>query len=136
MITKERPETLHGSTRRIKTGCGNLYVTINEDSEGNTIEVFCKLGKTGGCGASQMEAMGRLISVSLRSGYDIDGIIKQLKGISCHQPMGLGPMKVSSCSDGVAQLLMAHKARKEVGNEKKDHQVADQSVPPGIPSKK
>lgn len=114
MTKKERPEVLRGATRKIKTGCGNLYITINEDENGAPIEIFCKLGKTGGCAASQLEAIGRLISMSLRSGYELDDMIKQLTGIACHQPVGFGTNKVSSCADGVAKCLQAYVAAKPV----------------------
>jgi ribonucleoside-diphosphate reductase alpha chain len=105
MTKRERPEVLTGTTRKIKTGCGSLYVTCNVDENGHPIEVFCKLGKTGGCAASQLEAMGRLISIGLRSGYGLEDMVKQLTGISCHQPSGFGPALVRSCSDGVAKIL-------------------------------
>jgi len=105
MIKRERPDVLHGMTRKIKTGCGNLYVTINEDESGNPIEVFCKLGKTGGCAASQLEAVGRLISMALRGGSSFEDLLQHLVGISCHTPTGFGVTKVTSCSDGVARCL-------------------------------
>jgi ribonucleoside-diphosphate reductase alpha chain len=101
---KARSDVLTGKTKRIKTGCGNLYVTVNSN-EGTPIEVFCKLGKAGGCGASQMEAIGRLISAALREGLEMSTIVKHLLGISCHKSYGYGVNKVLSCSDGVAQIL-------------------------------
>ena len=113
MTKKERPEILQGFTRKIKTGCGNLYITINEDEEGNPVEVFCKLGKTGGCAASQLESVGRLISMSFRSGYDIDDMIQQLSGIACHTPYGYGVNRVTSCSDGVARCLRTYSESKK-----------------------
>jgi hypothetical protein len=58
---ENRPETLTGFTKKIKTGCGNLYVTINEDEQGAIFELFARLGKVGGCTASQSEAIGRLV---------------------------------------------------------------------------
>ncbi|MGC9046100.1 MAG: vitamin B12-dependent ribonucleotide reductase, partial [Thermodesulfovibrio sp.] len=83
---RKRPEVLKGVTRLMKTGCGNLYVTINKDEESKPFEVFTNIGKAGGCAASQAEAIGRLISLALRSGIEPEEIIKQLKGISCHAP--------------------------------------------------
>jgi ribonucleoside-diphosphate reductase alpha chain len=87
------------------TGCGKLYVTINQDENGEPFEVFTSMGKAGGCAQSQCEAIGRLISLDLRSGGDIDLIIKQLKGISCHMKYGFGQNTVLSCSDAVGKAL-------------------------------
>ncbi len=102
---KERPEVMHGVTRIMKTGCGNLYVTINEDEEGNPFEVFTQMGKAGGCAASQAEAIGRLVSMAFRSNISVSEIVKQLKGISCHNK-GWGPGgPVLSCSDAIATAI-------------------------------
>ena len=70
-----------GVTRRIRTGEGTLYITINEDENG-LCEVFTTIGKAGGNAAAQSEAISRLISLSLRSGLDPKAIVRQLKGIS------------------------------------------------------
>lgn len=108
-----RPQVVMGSTRRIRTGCGNLYVILNVDEEGNLYEVFTRVGKAGGCAASQSEAMGRLITLLLRAKTPIETLVKQLRGISCHQPFGHGESKVLSCSDAVGKALSLH-SRKEV----------------------
>ena len=105
-MTKNRPTVVHGSTKRIQTGCGKLYVTLNRDDEENPIEVFIKLGKAGGCAASQTEALGRLISILLKHGVDISEVTRSLSGIGCHQPTFIGEGKrVLSCADAVAQAL-------------------------------
>lgn len=105
IIKTERPSILNGKTIVVTTGCGKLYVTINYNNNGNIIEVFTTIGKAGGCSKSQSEAIGRLITTSLKNNTNITSIIKQLKGISCHMPYGLGKNKVLSCSDGVAKAL-------------------------------
>ena len=102
---KERPAILIGKTTEITTGCGKMYVTINQDHEGNIFEVFTSIGKAGGCAQSQSEAIGRLISLNLRSGVEPEFIIKQLKGISCHMPYGFGAQRVLSCADAVGKAL-------------------------------
>ncbi|MDW7999131.1 MAG: TSCPD domain-containing protein, partial [Thermodesulfovibrio sp.] len=104
---RKRPEILSGVTRLMKTGCGNLYVTINKDKDGNLFEVFTNIGKAGGCAASQAEAIGRLISLALRSGIEPQEIVKQLKGISCHAPVWSGNGKITSCSDAIAKAIEA-----------------------------
>ena len=105
-MTKPRPAVVHGSTKKISTGCGKLYVTLNRDEEGTPIEVFVKLGKAGGCANSQTEALGRLISILLKHGVDISEVIKSLSGIGCHQPTFIGDgKKTLSCADAVAFAL-------------------------------
>jgi ribonucleoside-diphosphate reductase alpha chain len=87
IVPKKRPEVIKGTTRLTKTGCGNLYVTINEDENGYPFELFTSMGKAGGCAASQSEAIGRLVSLAFRSNIIPEEIVKQLKGISCHEPL-------------------------------------------------
>ena len=82
---RTRPTQTSGVTRRIRTGEGTLYITINEDENG-LCEVFTTIGKAGGNAAAQSEAISRLISLSLRSGLDPHAIVRQLKGISGPNP--------------------------------------------------
>lgn len=112
---RPRPVITKGATIKIKTGCGNLYVTINEDEFG-ICEVFSTLGKAGGCAASQTEAISRLISLALRSGVDIDSIIKQLKGIRCPNPTRTEEGEfILSCSDAIGKALEKYINIKEEG---------------------
>jgi len=104
LIERERPELVIGETRKMKTGCGSIYVTVNSDGTG-LFEVFVNMGKAGGCTSSQTEAVSRLISMALRAGVDPGTIIKHLKGIRCHKPIGFGPNRILSCADAVAQAL-------------------------------
>ncbi|HMK44352.1 MAG TPA: vitamin B12-dependent ribonucleotide reductase, partial [Dissulfurispiraceae bacterium] len=108
VIPKKRPAMIRGGTRLMKTGCGKLYVTINEDENGRPFEIFTNMGKAGGCASSQAEAIGRLISLGLRSDIETDEIVKQLKGISCHQPSWYEEGRVLSCSDAIAKALESY----------------------------
>ncbi len=104
LIPRARPSITKGRTIRMQTGCGYLYVTINEDEEG-LFEVFAQLGKGGGCAASQTEAISRLVSLALRSGVDTQSIIKQLKDIRCPSPIFVKGGKIFSCPDAIAKAI-------------------------------
>ncbi|UCF39634.1 MAG: vitamin B12-dependent ribonucleotide reductase [Gemmatimonadota bacterium] len=98
---RSRPELLRGTTRRIETPLGTLYVTITEDDLGQPFEMFMSLGKAGGALMADVEAIGRLISLALRSGIPIAEIHRQLRMISSDRAVGLGPNKVLSVPDAV-----------------------------------
>jgi len=123
IVPKERPEVIQGTTRLTKTGCGNLYVTINEDENGYPFELFTSMGKAGGCAASQSEAIGRLVSLAFRSNIVPEEIVKQLKGISCHEPAWHSGGRILSCSDAIAKALEKYHVEGERGNGD-EHKVA------------
>ncbi len=104
LTPRRRADVTRGTTRKMKTGCGDLYVTINEDEHG-LFEAFAQMGKAGGCAGSQNETTGRLISLAFRSGIDINSIIKQLSGIRCPSPFWYNGSQILSCSDAIAKAL-------------------------------
>ena len=101
---RNRPSITEGKTRRMRTGDGTLYVTVNEDENG-LCEVFTAIGKAGGTVAAQTEAISRLISLALRSGIDPNSIISQLKGISGPNPTWEDGQLILSTPDAIGRAL-------------------------------
>jgi len=99
-----RPIITNGVTRRIRTGEGSLYITINEDQEG-LCEVFTTIGKAGGNAAAQSEAISRLISLALRSGVNPNSVVRQLKGISGPNPTWEDGRLILSTPDAIGKAL-------------------------------
>ena len=116
---RERPKVLKGWTYQMQTGCGPLYVTVNEDTTG-LFELFTTMGKAGGCAASQSEAIGRMVSLAWRSGIQTRQVIKQLQGISCHSPSGFGENKILSCADAVARAIQSHMSANGGGHRQRE----------------
>lgn len=100
-----RPKTLEGKTVRVKTGCGNLYITVNSNGL-KPLEIFVRLGKAGGCSNSQNEALTRTISLGLKYGVPIKELVDELRGLQCPNP-SLYPEeeKTLSCADAIAKVL-------------------------------
>lgn len=101
---KKRPEVTTGFTQKVRTGCGNLYITVNYDENGKICEVFTNTGRAGGC-PSQSEATSRLVSIALRAGMDTKAIVEQLKGIRCASTIRQKGLKVLSCPDAIGRLI-------------------------------
>lgn len=95
---KKRDNILKGATVRSLTGCGKVYVTINRDCDNKVYELFAKLGKTGSCTCSQLEALARMITLVFRLDGDPAEIFKHLKGIKC-------PGDGTSCPEAIAQAI-------------------------------
>jgi len=110
---RQRPQALRGYTMKMMSPLGDLYVTINEDDQGRPFEVFCTLGKAGGAAMADAEAVGRLVSLALRSGIPIGRVKDQLRGISCDRAVGVGPNKVLSVPDAVGQAIERYLEEKE-----------------------
>jgi len=102
--TKSRPRTLIGSTTKMRTGLGNLYVTVNKDANDEIYEVFATTGKAGGNEAASTEAICRLISVAMQYGVPREEIISQLIGIQS-VPVWDNGVQVLSTADGIAKVL-------------------------------
>ena len=104
LVPRRRPTRVQGVTERIRTGHGNLYITINFDGTGRPFEVFTALGKAGGSDSAQLEAVARLVSMSLRAGVDPEEIVAQLRGIT-DEPVWDNGVLVRSAPDAIAHAL-------------------------------
>ena len=105
--TRARPREIHGVTERVRTGHGNMYITVNFDDQQQPFELFSTLGKAGGCDSAQLEAISRLVSLALRSGIDAQNIVDHLRGITCCPAWDEGTL-VRSAPDAVALALERH----------------------------
>ncbi len=100
---RPRPEVTEGMTKKFLIGgCGKLYVTVNKDEKG-ICEVFTNTGEEG-CSALT-EAIGRLISIGIRSGIALESIQKQLEGIRCITCIADSKTHVLSCPDAIAKAM-------------------------------
>lgn len=109
-MARKRPQILKGNTTKKQTGCGPMYITINDD-ENSIYELLASLGKGGGCASAQVEAICRMASLALRSGATPAQVVKQLSGINCPAPVVTETGKTYSCGDAIAQAIKQHMAQ-------------------------
>lgn len=107
---RPRPDVVVGTTEKIPTGLGDMYITINEDSHGMN-EIFVRVGKSGGEAAAMNEALGRLISIALRSHVEPKIIAKHLKGIRGSNPVWQNGELVLSCPDAIGKAISRYLER-------------------------
>lgn len=103
----KRPAVLEGFTEVIKTGYGNLYVTVNT-YQGKPFEVFVQIGKSGYTTMADGEAIGRLASLALRSGVSVEEVVDQLEGIGGALPIYVEGKLIMSIPDAIATVLKKH----------------------------
>lgn len=109
-----RPDKASGSTYRLVTPLGTAFITINEDEEGEPLEVFVNIGKAGSDIAALAEALGRMISTTLRFRSDLSPrerareIARQLCGIGGRRSVGFGPNKIQSLPDAIGVAISSH----------------------------
>jgi ribonucleoside-diphosphate reductase alpha chain len=111
---KLRPIKVEGATYKIATPLGNAFITVNHDLDGNPFEVFVGIGKAGSDVSAMAEAIGRMISVTFRSGSHMSAmdkakeVIEQLRDIGGGRSVGYGPNKVRSLPDAIAKAIVMH----------------------------
>ncbi len=129
-IPRERPRQTQGITERVRTGHGNMYVTVNLDGDGKPFEVFGTMGKAGGCDAALLEAVSRLVSLALRAGIDTSEVTRQLRGITCCPAWDDGTL-VRSGPDAVAIVL--DNLTEGLGGESGTPDGVQLTLPSGLP---
>ncbi len=117
---QKRPQTLEGYTDRIKTGMGSLYITVSE-FKGRPFELFATVGKSGKSTQAKTEAIGRLISLALRSGIEVGEIIDQISGIRGEHAVFQEGGLVYSIPDAIAKVLEKRYLPSGNGNGRKQY---------------
>jgi ribonucleoside-diphosphate reductase alpha chain len=97
----KRPLTLSGTTRKVATGCGNMYITINHSDNDGVIEVFATLGKAGGCAKCTLEAVTRCITLGLKYGIPLSEFANELLNCRCPSPA----LDNTSCIDAISKVF-------------------------------
>ncbi|NDD29076.1 MAG: adenosylcobalamin-dependent ribonucleoside-diphosphate reductase [Proteobacteria bacterium] len=106
-----RPRKADGSTWRVASPLGTCFITVNRDERGEPLEVFANVGKAGSDISAVSEAIGRLVSLVLRLPSPLSPaerlreIVSQMREIGGARPIGLGPNRVRSLPDAIAQVL-------------------------------
>ncbi len=105
LTEEERPFILNGTTIRMPTSQGKMYLTVNKDENGKIKEVFIDMGRSGETEKSFTEALGRLISIYLQSGGDVNRVIRTLKGIKGGNSLWFNGIQIFSIPDGIAKAI-------------------------------
>jgi len=117
--TLERPLKVTGATYKMNTPMGNAFITINENAQGEPIEIFINVGKAGSDITAVAEALGRTVSTALRFRGALTPreraieIAKQLSGIGGRRSVGFGANRIRSLPDAVAVAISTHLNLKE-----------------------
>ncbi|MBB5144742.1 vitamin B12-dependent ribonucleotide reductase [Desulfovibrio intestinalis] len=110
---RKRPDEVQGFTRKVQTGLGAMYLTVNE-VDGKPFEVFATIGKSGRSITAKAEAIGRLVSLALRSGVHVRDVVAQIKGIGGEHPVFRGKGLLLSIPDAIAWVLEQRYLKDEV----------------------
>ncbi len=113
IVPRKRPDVMRGTTYKMTTAYGTMFVTINDDERGKPYEIFTAIGKNGGFFAAKTEAISRLASLALRSGIEVTEVIDQLKGIRGPSPIWSEGVMILSIPDALARVLQKHIAREQ-----------------------
>ena len=98
----EYPDRVKSHTRRVKFGCGKLYITIDE-LERIPLRSFMRVGKIGVCRRTLLETIGRLVTIMFEEGVPLERIHHTLMGMRCDQ--GIAGVGKLSCIDALGKEL-------------------------------
>jgi len=137
---RPRPYKTFGATVAKSTPVGNAHITMNNDEDGEPLEIFVDVGKGGTDIRAMAEALGRLMSLVLRINSPltpqerVQEIVDQMKGIGGASSVGFGKSKVRSLPDAVAIALEEHYGVE--GEESEEEPVFVEQKPHDGPSNK
>jgi ribonucleoside-diphosphate reductase alpha chain len=110
-VPVHRPHVLSGRTYEVMTPLGKAFITVNRDEQGLPMEVFANIGKAGMQTSADSEAIGRLLSIALKSAGPThrkevaQKIVSQLRGIGGSSHIGFGKERVMSLPDAIAKVI-------------------------------
>ena len=125
---RQRPDVVYGFTQKVKTGLGELYLTVNE-VDGRPFEVFATIGRSGRSITAKAEAIGRLVSLALRSGVPVREVVKQLKGIGGEHPVFQEKGLLLSIPDAVGRVLEQRYLQDELATSGSGKDLTKRSCP-------
>jgi ribonucleoside-diphosphate reductase alpha chain len=111
---KARPSVVQGATHRVETPVGTAFITVNRDENDEPLEVFINIGRAGSDILAVAEALGRLISLNLRTPSSLtqreklEQVVDQLRGIAGSRSLGFGANRVLSLPDALAGVLATY----------------------------
>ena len=104
------PEIMPSVRIRQDTPYGNLHthVVFNPSDNYVPIEAFGLLGQAGSEEAASLEALGRMVSLRLRSGGNLETVVDQLIGIGSGTSKSTRSGEVQSLAMGFAKALLKY----------------------------
>jgi len=112
----KRPEVLSGETKRMRVGCGKLYVTKNMQ-DGKFREIFTACDFQSPCQKEYNDALCKAISLLGQHNVTEEEIGKTLLGGRCDKPC-LDEYHNVSCPDAIGKVIMNWKPRSKGENSK------------------
>ncbi|MDR2732304.1 MAG: hypothetical protein LBB36_03700, partial [Fibromonadaceae bacterium] len=100
------PPMLPAVRMRQTTPFGHMHIAVTVDPiTKREMEIFAQLGKAGDVASSDLEAISRMVSLSLRIGGSLEDVIDQLMGIGSHMAIPSKDGKVMSLADALGKSL-------------------------------
>lgn len=110
-----RPDIVDGKIIRIPTSLGKMYITVGI-IDNKPFEVFVNLNTGGTNAAADAEALGRMISLALRTKVSVLEIVKQLKGIGAGAAAFHKGRAIMSIPDAIAFTLEEYFLKEKVAH--------------------